>query len=289
MIGVLLLGGTGSRLSPMTKFVNKHLLPIYDMPMFFYPWSFMVASGVREFVFVVNPGDRALFEDAVGDGSAFGLKISYVEQGQPDGIPSAASLAIPNIPDDSDGVLLMLGDNILIANEVVSMIKSRGFERSTNHLFTYHVEDPTAFGVFDKETRQIIEKPTAPRTNYAVIGLYYYTLDTFRTFGSLKKSERNETEISQVNNELLAREDLSIHQISRGNFWMDAGTFKDFARCGNYCENVQAIQGFRYGCIDEVCYRNGLIDESALEQRILHYGENSEMSIYLRKVINSID
>ena len=281
MLGILLLGGSGTRLSPMTKFINKHLMPINDMPMFFYPLSFLISAGVRDFVFIINPDDKKNYECIVGDGSGLGIKISYEIQTEPDGIPSAAYLGKNNLKIEHAGVLIMLGDNMLVAPETSKFIRSSAFTAKKSHIFTYHVQDPSAFGVYSEGKNEIIEKPSDPESNYAVIGLYYYPKTHFNKFAELKKSDRGETEITDVNNDMLKSGDLNIIKIKRGAFWLDAGSFQDFNDASSYFSLVQRTQGLRYGCVDEICYRLGLITREELLKRANFYGHKSDLGKYI--------
>lgn len=289
MIGIILLGGSGTRLKPFTNVSSKHLLPIFMLPMFYYPMSFLIDIGIKTFILVINEEDQLHFEKLLGDGSSLGLKIFYRIQKKPEGIPSAIQEAIKFKDDFNEDIFVSLGDNILISSDTVHFINSKKFDRSKALNLTFYVSDPKQFGVVSfGDKPYIVEKPKSPPSNYAVTGFYYYPKNVLHKLSKLQPSKRLETEITDFNNILLEENALNFYKIKRGSLWTDAGSFSDFQSISNYMYTIYNMQGLLYGSIDEICFRKGLIDEDTYKKRIKNiYSENSDIGKYLISILSS--
>ncbi len=287
MIGIILLGGTGSRLKPFTNYTNKHLLPIYMLPMFYYPMSFLIEIGVTSFILVINKQDQNIFYEILGNGESLGLNINYRIQERPEGIPSAIFEALKIKKNFDDDIFVSLGDNILISSDTVQYIKSNKFDKNKALNLLFYVSNPSQFGVVDfKKGPLIIEKPKIPPSNYAVTGFYYYPNKFLDKIGKIEPSKRMETEVTDLNNILLKENKMNFYKIKRGSLWTDAGSFNDFQSSSNYMETIFKMQGLLYGCIDEICYRKGLISLDQYKKRINdHYGLTSDIGSYLYSTI----
>ncbi len=269
MKGIILAGGSGTRLYPLTKAVIKQLLPIYDKPMIYYPLSILMLAEIREILIISTPKDLPRFIDLFGDGSTLGLKLSYIEQPSPDGLAQAFILGKDFI--GSDDVALILGDNIFYGDGLINLLKSsinivENKKRSV--VFGYYVNDPERYGVieFDSEKKAISieEKPLKPKSNYAVTGIYFYTNKVIKISENIKPSDRGELEITTVNEEFLKLNELEVKFMGRGYAWLDTGTHESLLEASNFIETIEKRQGLKIACIEEIAYENSWIDKNQL-------------------------
>ena len=286
MKGIILAGGSGTRLYPITKSVSKQSLPIYDKPMIYYPMSVLMLAGIRDILIISTPRDLPMFKELFGNGNHLGLNIEYAVQEQPNGLAEAFIIGEEFIGDDK--VALVLGDNIFYGYGFSERLQN-AVERDEATIFGYHVVDPQAFGVveFDKDFNvlSIEEKPEVPKSNYAVPGLYFYDNDVVEIAKSLEPSERGELEITAVNNEYLRRGKLKVELFGRGMAWLDTGTHKGLLDASNYVEAVQTRQGLYIACLEEIAYRKGYISKEQLLE-LAKPLMKTEYGKYLVKVSN---
>ncbi|NUS11783.1 MAG: glucose-1-phosphate thymidylyltransferase RfbA [Streptomyces sp.] len=265
MRGILLAGGTGSRLWPITKAVSKQLMPVFDKPMVYYPLSTLIMAGIRDILVITTPSDRDQFERLLGDGSQFGLDITFAAQEKPNGIAEAFVIGADFIGDDS--VALILGDNIFHGTGLGTQLRSYG-DPDGGVVFAHAVSNPSDYGVveFDENgvARSIEEKPVRPRSRYAVPGLYFYDRDVVGIARRLTPSARGELEISHVNQQYLERGKLKVSVLDRGTVWLDTGTFHSLVQASEYVRVVEERQGFKIGCVEEAAWRAGLLDDAQL-------------------------
>jgi glucose-1-phosphate thymidylyltransferase len=266
MKGIILAGGNGTRLYPMTKSISKHLLPIYDKPMIFYPLSVLMLAGIHEILIISTPRDITFYQDLFGDGSHLGLKISYKIQEQPKGIAEAFLVGEEFIRNDN--VALILGDNIFYGQGLVEHLKEAASNRKGATIFGYYVSNSKDFGVveFDKDRNviSIEEKPENPKSNYAVPGLYFYDNQVISIAKMIKPSARGELEITSVNNEYLRRKELRVQLLGRGMAWLDTGSCEGLLKAANFVESIQTRQGLYIACLEEIAFRKGYIDKESL-------------------------
>ncbi|MDD5776879.1 MAG: glucose-1-phosphate thymidylyltransferase RfbA [Treponema sp.] len=269
MKGIILAGGSGTRLYPITKAVSKQILPLYDKPMIYYPLSVLMLSGIREILIISTPRDISCFKELFGDGSWLGLHFEYAVQDKPRGLADAFIVGKDFIKDDD--VALVLGDNIFYGQSFTQTLKN-ATEKIKNQkgavIFGYYVKDPTAYGVveFDKDGNVlgIEEKPKDPKSNYAVPGLYFYDNSVVEIASSIKPSSRGEIEITSVNNEYLSRKNLKVELLGRGMAWLDTGTYDGLLEASNFIATIEKRQGMYVSCIEEISYRNGWISKEEL-------------------------
>jgi glucose-1-phosphate thymidylyltransferase len=264
--GIILAGGAGTRLYPLTKSISKHLLPIYDKPLIYYPLSVLMLSGIREILIISTQRDLPLFKELFGDGTQLGLSISYAVQEEPRGLADAFIVGESFI--GKDRVALILGDNIFYGQHFSETLRKAAARKTGATIFGYYVRDPAAFGVveFDQDGNvlSIVEKPKKPRSHYAVPGLYYYDNDVVAIAKSLKPSARGEIEITDVNNIYLSNGTLRVELFGRGMAWLDSGTHDSLLEAAQFIETIQKRQGFYVACIEEIAFQLGYINKNQL-------------------------
>lgn len=271
MKGIILAGGSGTRLYPITKAISKQLLPVYDKPMIYYPLSTLMLAGIRDILIISTPQDLPMFERLLGSGEDLGLKFSYVEQPRPEGLAQAFILGKDFIGDDS--ACLVLGDNIFYGHGLPALLKDARKnveEKNIATVFGYQVTDPERYGViaFDKEGRatSIEEKPAHPKSNYAVVGLYFYPNDVVKIASEIKPSARGELEITTVNQCYLEQNRIGVELMGRGFAWLDTGTHESLNEAGSFIQTIETRQGLKISCVEEIAYKLGYISAEKLKQ-----------------------
>ncbi|EPY2277505.1 glucose-1-phosphate thymidylyltransferase RfbA [Clostridium sporogenes] len=287
MKGIILAGGKGTRLYPMTYAVSKQLLPIYDKPLIYYPLSVLMLASIREILIISTPEDILVYERLLGDGSKLGLKFTYKVQEKPRGLADAFIIGKEFIGNDS--ICLILGDNVFYGQNLTGLLnRAKKLERGAT-IFGYPVKDPKSFGVveFDKNRKVISleEKPQNPKSNYAVPGLYFYDNKVVEIAKSVKPSDRGEIEITAINNAYLEKNELNVMLLGRGMAWLDTGTPEGMLKAAEYVEAVQSRQGFYIACLEEIAWRRGFISKRKLKE----IGENLKMTDYGKYILSLLN
>jgi glucose-1-phosphate thymidylyltransferase len=284
--GIILAGGTGSRLFPLTHATTKQLLPVYDKPLIYYPLSTLMLAGIREIMIIVKPGDEERFRDLLQDGSQWGLDLHYVTQPRPEGIAQALTLTRDFLAGGPSA--LILGDNIYYGDGLVALLRASAQRTEGASVFAYWVQDPERYGVVEFDAAwqpvAIVEKPAEPRSNYAVTGLYFYDGEAPDIAASLKPSARGEIEITDVNRVYLERGRLHVERFGRGYAWLDAGTHDSLLEASTFIQTVEKRQGLKIACPEEIAFNFGWIDEAALRRQLDRLG-GGEYAQYLKTML----
>ena len=284
--GIVLAGGSGTRLHPLTVAISKQLLPVYNKPMVYYPLSILMLAGIRDILVITTPHDRPLFEKVLGDGSAWGVQITIAEQPRPEGLAQAFIIGREFVGDCP--VALILGDNIFYGHGMPELLSRAMARMSGATIFAYRVHDPHRYGVvtFDHNHKALLieEKPPAPRSNYAVTGLYFYDNDVLDVAAKIEPSARGELEITDVNNVYLQRDELHVELMGRGFAWLDTGTQSSMLQAGEFVRTLEERQGQMIGCLEEIAWEKGWLDDDGLAARARQYAK-SEYGHYLMNLI----
>ncbi len=288
MKGIILAGGSGKRLYPITKSVNKQLLPIYDKPMIFYPLSVLMLAGIKEILIISTPEDLPQFESLLGDGSNLGLKLQYIIQPYPDGLAQAFVLGEDFI--GSENVALILGDNIFYGHGFTPLLKNAANIEEGAIIFVHQVKDPERFGVVEFDDKMnainIEEKPQQPKSSYAITGLYFYDNSVVEIAKKVSPSLRGELEITSINEEYLKRNRLKVELLGRGFTWLDTGTYDSLIEAGNFVQTIEHRHGYKIACLEEIAYENGWMNKENILEVAELFNKNSYGS-YLRKLVEN--
>ena len=290
MKGIILAGGTGSRLYPITKTVSKQLLAIYDKPMINYPLSVLMLAGIREILIISTPQDLPSFKKLFGDGANLGLKLTYAEQHNPDGLAQAFIIGEDFI--GSDDVCLILGDNIFYGHGLTELMSSAIINTTKNKkatIFGYYVNDPKSYGVVEFDINENVisleEKPKLPKSHYAVVGLYFYPNSVIKQAKKVKPSARGELEITSLNELYLEQKKLSVKIMHRGFAWLDTGTHESMLEASNFIHTIENRQGLKVACLEEIAFDKGLINKAMLKEHIKNYKDNTYANYLKRKLV----
>ena len=286
--GIILAGGSGTRLWPLTIAVSKQLMPVYDKPMIYYPLSVLMLAGIREVLVISTPTDLPLFKKLLGDGTNLGLKLSYAEQPSPDGLAQAFHIAgDTGFLTGSEPSALVLGDNLFYGHDFTRSLEAAGARTTGATIFGYHVADPTSYGVVefatDGRVLSLEEKPAQPKSNYAIPGIYFYDADVVKISRTLKPSKRGELEIIDLNRLYLDAGTLRVELLGRGTAWLDTGTHDSLLEAAQFVSVIENRQGLKIACLEEIAYRKGWIDRAGLNANIARLGKSS-YGAYLRRL-----
>ncbi len=284
--GIVLAGGSGTRLYPLTIAVSKQLMPVYDKPMIYYPLSILMLAGIQEILIISTPTDLPLFQRLLGDGAQLGVRFSYAEQPSPDGLAQAFTIAAQvGFLTGNEPSALVLGDNLFYGNDLVALLKAANDHTTGATIFGYHVADPKAYGVVefasDGRVVSIEEKPASPKSNYAIPGLYFYDKDVVTLVSLLSPSARGELEITDLNRLYLQRNQLRVKIMGRGTAWLDTGTADSLLDAGQFVQVIERRQGLKIACLEEIAWRQGWLDQPGLDAAIARLGKSS-YGAYLR-------
>ena len=286
--GIILAGGSGTRLWPLTIAVSKQLMPVYDKPMIYYPLSVLMLAGIREILVISTPTDLPLFKKLLGDGTNLGLTLSYAEQPSPDGLAQAFHIAgDTGFLTGTEPSALVLGDNLFYGHDFTRSLEAAGARTSGATIFGYHVADPTSYGVVefaaDGRVLSLEEKPAQPKSNYAIPGIYFYDADVVKISRTLKPSQRGELEITDLNRLYLDAGTLRVELLGRGTAWLDTGTHDSLLEAAQFVSVIENRQGHKIACLEEIAYRKGWIDRAGLNANITRLGKSS-YGAYLRRL-----
>lgn len=284
--GIILAGGSGTRLKPLTSFISKQLLPVYNKPMIYYPLTTLMLIGIKEILIIINPGEKKLFEKLLGNGNKFGINISYAIQEKPEGIAQAFLIASEFLKDNSS--VLILGDNLFYGDNLIDKFKKASNREKEATIFGYKVKDPKRYGVIEFEennnVKSICEKPSNPKSQYAVTGIYFYDKNVINYAKLISKSGRGELEITDLNNIYIKKRNLKVEIFGRGSAWFDTGTHDSLLEASNFIHTLERRQSFKIGCPEEVAWRNNWINSEQV-QNLLSVSNKNEYSNYLKELI----
>ena len=288
--GIILAGGSGTRLHPITKGPSKQLLPVYDKPMIYYPLSTLLLAGIREILIITTPHDAPMFHALLGDGSAWGISLRFAVQPKPEGLAQAFIIGEEFVRDRTSA--LVWGDNIFYGADLQRRLKEIGQQTTGATVFAYRVANPEVYGVVEFDSAQravsIEEKPLVPKSNYAVTGLYFYDKDVVEIAKAVQPSARGELEITSINQAYMKRGDLEVELLGRGSAWLDTGTFDTLLQAAQFVQTLEARQGLRIACPEEICWRNGWINDAQLERLGVEMGK-SQYGQYLLQILKQRD